>query len=601
MNEADFRFAAENIPPSLGVVLDAPLPDSAPGGQFGRVYIGTLTSEGRRVAVKVQTYSEVARHEVMILQRIRAAAEPHPPPMLPNLYAHTEHKLRHPNGIVRVWHYIIMDGASSSDGWRELFDVVVDERRFVVTNQGDLDAELRAAEMFVQMLLAILFMHASDLAHVDIKPDNTMSTPGNPDNLPNLYPWTVCVVDFGLAAVIDPRHPKPANAGTQAYKAPEVCQRNQPLSLAVDIWSLAVSLFVAASGCRPFVTSSTKDDSTGNFRRVVAAQELGESSVSAIFGGYGRQSPFSPRLNRLLDAMLTVDAARRPNIFQVLVLALEWVHSLPAAADPPPPWLRAAEAARDAAVNKDPQAIAAAVHAHAPGAPPDPPAGPGSSAQHAAMPARSVGVADATKDLPLDATEPRLAPEVKMDVDSPNPYVQAVENTPDPPSQPNDEAGAEAVAVMDATMDGTPPEPAAEAASPPTPSESPSAEELHAAYIAAMQEASTVTDPASGALSGASSHTALVSEGSASYQQPEQDGDPMAADGAGFGGEDSPVTYCNCSAPDEGGSEPAGPFAATRSLGAAAAVPTPQYRSSSPMAQLPTMLPPVRQNAHVRL
>ena len=119
--------------------------------------------------------------------------------------------------------------------------------------------------------------------------------------------------------------------------------------------------------------------------------------------------------------------------------------------------------------------------------------------------------------------------------------------------------------------------------------------------MAAMQEASTVTDPASGALSGASSHTALVSEGSASYQQPEQDGDPMAADGAGFGGEDSPVTYCNCSAPDEGGSEPAGPFAAMRSLGAAAAVPTPQYRSSSPMAQLPTMLPPVRQNAHVRL
>ena len=35
---------------------------------------------------------------------------------------------------------------------------------------------------------------------------------------------------------------------------------------------------------------------------------------------------------------------------------------------------------------------------------------------------------DAPKDLPLDATEPRLAPEVNMDGNSPNPNIEAVNN-----------------------------------------------------------------------------------------------------------------------------------------------------------------------------
>jgi len=568
--EADFLFAATNIPPALGVVLDQPLPREAPGGRFGKVYIGTL--DGRRVAVKVQTCSDVARHEVMVLQRLRAAAEPSPPPMLPNLHGHTTQKLTHPNGVVREWHYIVMDG--DNNGWRELFDDVC-SGRFKV-NQGDLDAELLVAEMFVQMLLAILFMHASGLAHVDIKLENTMCTPGNPNNEPNRYPWKVCVIDFGLAAVIDPDRPKAVDAGTLAYKAPEVGDRGQPLTLAVDIWSLAVNLFIAAAGCRPFLTSNSLEDQqhrvnrggekgTGNFARLKMAQQTGESSVRAIFSGYGRVSPFSQRLNQLLDAMLTVNVAQRPRIIQVLHLALQWVHSLPGTTAATLPWLRAAEAALAAAAVNDPQAIAAAVHAHA----------PGSSAQHAAMPATAAAAA-----------------------------------LPDPPAAP--EADAAADAVMDAAADGAPPEPAPEATASSLSSEAPSAEELHEAYTAAMQEASGMEEapgevppeaPAvNGAVSGASSHTLLVSDTEASYQQEELD---EAHDDAAALGEvehnvammepESPINYRSSSAPNGGYDEPVGPFAATRSSGAA------QYRSSSPMApamQLP--LPPVRQNAQVR-
>ena len=543
-SEPDFLFAATNIPPALGVVLDQPLPNPNPaGGAFGRIYIGTR--DGRRVAVKVQTCSSTSRNEVMFMQTIRAAAAPCPPPMLPNLYADMEHTLTHPNGAVRQWHYIVMDGFSGDGeptGWLELFDHLA-AGRFM-----GIGAELQAAEMFVQMLLAILFMHSCDLAHFDIKPDNTMYTPaGNPNNLPEVFPWKVAVIDFGMATIIDPRRPKATGGqGTYAYKAPEVGQMNQHVTLAADIWSLAVTLFVAVANCRPFLTSSTIDDrqghvpdrrqprniGTGNFQRLMTAQQTGESSTSAIFGGYQRVSPFSPPLNRLLDRMFTIDVAQRPNIVQVLLLALEWVHSLPAAADPPPPWLRAAEAA--AAVGKDPRAIAAAVHAHA----------PGSSAQHAAMPAPAAQ-ADATA----------------------------------------------AEAVMEAATYGAPPGPAAEATPSPVQSEAPSVEELHASYEAmlqhgaAMSEASSTADAApSGAVSSASSHTALVSEGGASDQQLEEEMEPM-----------SPINYRSSSAPDRGYDEPVGPFAATRSSGAA------QYRSSSPMApamQLP--LPPVRQNAQVR-
>ena len=97
-----------------------------------------------------------------------------------------------------------------------------------------------------------------------------------------------------------------------------------------------------------------------------------------------------------------------------------------------------------------------------------------------------------------------------------------------------------------------------------------------------------------------------MSDTEASYQQ-EELGDAAALgevehDVAMMAVEpESPVNYCSCSGPVDSEPSPAGPFAATRSLGATAGA----YRSSGtggqPMAQPPMELPPVRQNAHVRL
>ena len=113
--------------------------------------------------------------------------------------------------------------------------------------------------------------------------------------------------------------------------------------------------------------NETVEIGTGCFTKVMEAQRNGQSSTAAIFGHFNwlpLTCPFSEQLIALLDAMLTINPAVRPNITETLGLAIAWARAvLPGTGDPP--WLRAATAAAAAPFN-DPAAIAKAVAIHAP-------------------------------------------------------------------------------------------------------------------------------------------------------------------------------------------------------------------------------------------
>ena len=430
---AETREAARNIPDELGVQLDTPLPNNPPGGAYGKVFYGSLVSgpqSGRRVAVKIQRAGPMSQHEANVLQLLHNGAFPNTPPMLPDLFGEKAH-----NG----WHYLVMDGDGKENGWSEWFDSI-----HPVGTTHDADGERTLAERFVQAAVAILFMHAAGQAHHDIKPDNTMLV-----DTGSTFLWGVCVIDFGLTCSLAPGASSKTTGGTPAFIAPEVLvKRHEGWShgFPADLWSLGITLFVAAAGFQPFrqaftaqdvakqIYSSANDVGTACFTKLEQAQQLkGQSSSTATIFRHWNQMhpteipaicPFSAELTALLDAMLTIDRTKRPSIAETLQLALAWARAVlgPAGTDDPPPWLLAASAAAEAPFA--PTAIAEAVASNA----------PGSSAQHAA--------------------------------------VASTESA----------AGAPALRSMSVSSESTP-----------TPSLTPSLAEMNAAYEAAMDEAATIS------------------------------------------------------------------------------------------------------------
>ena len=524
---AEFQNAALNIPEELGVELDQPLPNNPPGGAYGRVFYGSLRS-GRRVAVKIQCAGSMAEREASVLRLLHDRAFPNPPPMLPDLFGEMSQ-----NG----WHYLVMDGDAEGNGWTEWFAIMPEP----VSTKTEYDAatERVLAERLLQAAVAILFMHAAGYAHHDIKLDNTMVVDAG-----SSFPWGVCVIDFGLASFLAPGASSKRKTGTHAFVAPEVGSMSDVRQLGwshgypSDVWSLGITLFIAAAGIQPFrqafadadiagrvyYDTGKKEIGTGCFTKVQQAQQLNAQSSSTgatatIFGHFNQNypdvppsCPFSAELTALVDAMLTIDPATRPSIIDTLRLALAWAQAVlgPAGADNPPPWLRAASAA--AAAPFTPTAIAEAVASYA----------PGSSAQHAAA----------------ASAEPAAA--------------------------------APALRSMSVSSEGTP-----------TPSLTPSLAETNAAYEAAMDEAASMS---SRSTSGGTVWLSAVS-----------------MDEAGTGEGEAEPRMCSCSSSD-GASQPefkdlsADEPQQFRSL-SAGGEPAPKRARSAAVPLLPPR--PVRQNAFV--
>lgn len=169
----------------------------------------------------------------------------------------------------------------------------------------------KMASFAIQATRALAHCHNHGIFHLDVKPDNMLVTSDG----------TLKLCDFG-AASMDPR--TTGCFGTSAYASPEMVASKytaMPYCAAkADVWSLAVSMYVLASG--NFLWDLA--DMTDRLYQVWLQAQVKQEGVSALQAMMGpvivAKLPWG--LLPLLAAMLSPNPALRPTMAAVL-LALE--------------------------------------------------------------------------------------------------------------------------------------------------------------------------------------------------------------------------------------------------------------------------------------
>ncbi|CAH8532761.1 unnamed protein product [Dicrocoelium dendriticum] len=101
--------------------------------------------------------------------------------------------------------------------------------------------------LFVQIAIAVKYLHEHGITHRDLKPENILLSSSENRCL-------IKVTDFGLSKLVDGNTMLRTFCGTPTYLAPEVLLTagSGTYTSAIDVWSLGVILYVCLVGYPPF-------------------------------------------------------------------------------------------------------------------------------------------------------------------------------------------------------------------------------------------------------------------------------------------------------------------------------------------------------------
>ena len=96
-------------------------------------------------------------------------------------------------------------------------------------------SEPEAKRYIRQICEGLIHMHENNIVHLDIKPENIMfETKASPN---------VKLVDFGLAAKLDPDDVVKVSSATVEFAAPEIVDQ-EAVGFATDMWAVGVLTYV---------------------------------------------------------------------------------------------------------------------------------------------------------------------------------------------------------------------------------------------------------------------------------------------------------------------------------------------------------------------
>jgi len=202
--------------------------------------------------------------------------------------------IEHPN-IVRVyeinqhagWWYIAMEMVSGNS------------LQEIVKAAGALPVS-RACPIIADAAIGLQVAHELGMIHRDIKPSNILVTRNGHGK----------ISDFGLVRVDDPNDPFDTYAqqsiGTPHYMAPEVIRR-EPLTPAVDIYSLGATLYYVLAGRPPFAGGKMEE---------ILRQHLHSDPPDIL-----QYMPNgSPELASLIQRMMAKEPGVRPSAAEVAAI-----------------------------------------------------------------------------------------------------------------------------------------------------------------------------------------------------------------------------------------------------------------------------------------
>uniref|UniRef100_A0A8D0GXD3 Protein kinase domain-containing protein n=1 Tax=Sphenodon punctatus TaxID=8508 RepID=A0A8D0GXD3_SPHPU len=199
-------------------------PDEVLGsGQFGVVFGGKQRKSGRDVAIKIinrerfrPCQENQLHNEASILQSLRWPS-----------VVYLEGVFETPARV-----FVVMERLHG------------DMLEFILASERSRLPERLAKFLTTQILAALCYLHARNIVHCDLKPENVLLASEEP------FPQ-VKLCDFGFARIIGESSFRRSVVGTPAYLAPEVL-RHHGYNRALDMWAVGVIIYVSLSGTFPF-------------------------------------------------------------------------------------------------------------------------------------------------------------------------------------------------------------------------------------------------------------------------------------------------------------------------------------------------------------
>ncbi|KAM6176928.1 serine/threonine-protein kinase Nek4 [Erethizon dorsatum] len=242
-------------------------------GSYGEVTLVKHRRDGRQYVIKKLNLRNATSRE-------RQAAEQE---------AQLLSQLKHPNIVTykESWEggdgllYIVMGFCEGGDLYRKLKE-----------QKGQLLPERQVVEWFVQIAMALQYLHEKHILHRDLKTQNVFLTRTN----------IIKVGDLGIARVLE-NHCDMASTliGTPYYMSPELFS-NKPYNYKSDVWALGCCVYEMAT-----------------LKHAFNAKDM-NSLVYRIIEGKLPPMPkaYSPALAELIRAMLSKRPEERPSVRSIL-------------------------------------------------------------------------------------------------------------------------------------------------------------------------------------------------------------------------------------------------------------------------------------------
>uniref|UniRef100_A0A8C5ZDP3 Serine/threonine-protein kinase Nek4 n=1 Tax=Marmota marmota marmota TaxID=9994 RepID=A0A8C5ZDP3_MARMA len=242
-------------------------------GSYGEVTLVKHRRDGRQYVIKKLNLQNASSRE-------RRAAEQE---------AQLLSQLKHPNIVTykESWEggdgllYIVMGFCEGGDLYRKLKE-----------QKGQLLPESQVVEWFVQIAMALQYLHEKHILHRDLKTQNVFLTRTN----------IIKVGDLGIARVLE-NHCDMASTliGTPYYMSPELFS-NRPYNYKSDVWALGCCVYEMAT-----------------LKHAFNAKDM-NSLVYRIIEGKLPPMPrvYSPELAELIRTMLSKRPEERPSVRSIL-------------------------------------------------------------------------------------------------------------------------------------------------------------------------------------------------------------------------------------------------------------------------------------------